>query len=541
MYNNRSANFKYFLFTLLFVGIPLSFGFYRLYKNQNNLVNYFDIAMKQRDRDIAVATKRIQDPKALPSELKSTAWLDVQNKVKDTVIQVFAHVARFNWEEPYKTPDQLEGCGSGFFINDQGYFITNYHVINQASSVQIQIPAFGRQRFDVDIIGACPDRDIALLKLKDDAAQEIRLKLGKINYLDCFGDSDSIVRTQEVLALGYPLGQERLKSTLGIVSGRERAGFIQITAPINPGNSGGPCLNSSGEIIGINFAIVPDAQNVGYIIPINEVKTAIKDLYSVKLLRKPVLGCIFTVTTPDFVKYLGNPVGGGWYIARVFPDTILDEIGIQENDMLYKINGYDIDYYGELSVPWSEDKISLLDFLNRFTVDDDISFVVYRSGVRKDFNFKLSNKYMPPIRKVHPEFEPDFTDYEVIGGMVVMPLSLNHVATLIERVTELSRYIRPETQHESAVLITNVLPDSQAQKARVLTKGAVIDQVNGKEIKTMADFREAVKKSKEIGYLTVKTNDKMFAALPVDKILEDEDRLSRRYFYNKSNLLDELA
>ncbi|MCF7899381.1 trypsin-like peptidase domain-containing protein [Candidatus Babeliales bacterium] len=534
---NRATFFRYFLFTILFVAIPISFGLFRLYKNQKNLINYFDITLKQRDKDLLLLKKNIESGEG---KFISSAWLDIQKNAKDTVVQVFSQVSRFNWEEPYKTPDQLEGAGSGFFINEDGFLLTNFHVVNQASSVQIQIPSFGRERFDATIIGVCPDRDIALLKLKDDDLAEIKEKLGKISYLE-FGDSDSIVRTQKVLALGYPLGQERLKSTLGIVSGRERAGFIQITAPLNPGNSGGPCLNHSGQVIGINFAGIIEAQNVGYIIPINEVKNAVKDLYNVKLLRKPILGCIFTVTTPDFVKYLGNPIGGGWYIAQVFQDTILDEIGVKENDMLYSVNGYDLDYYGELSVPWSEDKIALLDFLNRFTVEDDIHFVIYRNGHRKDFNFKLSNKFVPPVRKICPEFEPEFTDYEIIGGMVIMQLTLNHIATLLERVPELSKYIRPEAQHEPAILITNVFPDSQARKARVLTKGAIIDEVNGDNVKTLADFRRAVKKSKESGYLTVKTGDKMFAALPINKILQDEDRLINRYFYKKSKLLSELA
>src|SRR5579872_2144474 len=249
-----------------------------------------------------LSTKKSAPFKVAVSEQLGSApqvnnWLAVQKKVKDTVVQVYAQTVEFNWLEPYRSPEQGEGTGSGFFINEQGDLITNYHVVAQASSIQIQIPTFGMERFDMEIVGVSPERDIALLKATKESKEKIRSRLKKIPYLK-LGDSDQVLRSQEVLALGYPLGQTRLKSTLGIVSGRERLGYfgyIQITAPLNPGNSGGPALNTNGEVIGINSRGVLEAQNVGYIIPINEVRSAFKDLYRVRLLRKPTLGCIFTV------------------------------------------------------------------------------------------------------------------------------------------------------------------------------------------------------------------------------------------------------
>ena len=102
------------------------------------------------------------------------------------------------------------------------------------------------------------------------------------------------------------------------------------------------------------------------------------------------------------------------------------------------------------------------------------------------------------------------------------------------------KYLNPELQQENAVLITHVLPNSQAQKSRVLTIGAVLSEVNDIKIKTLDDFRNAVRKSKKGGFLTVKTQDKMFAAFSVDNILKEEDNLVAKYFYRKSKLLDEI-
>jgi serine protease Do len=540
--------FKKILNVLFLCMIAVSiYAFYHLFQQK--------YVYQQYKRAVSSGKKMEQVPQQQPTQpvaqsgksTSPTTWLDVQRQVKDTVVQVFSQICEFNWLEPYKTPEQGEGRGSGFFINENGDLITNYHVVAQSSGVQIQIPTFGHEQFDVKIIGVSPERDIALLSLTKESKEKIIKKLGKIPYLT-LGDSDRILRSQEVLALGYPLGQTRLKSTLGIVSGRERLGifgYIQITAPLNPGNSGGPALNAHGEVIGINSRGVIDAQNVGYIIPIDEVKSALNDLYKVKLLRRPTLGCLFTIASPELVSYLGNPDDGGWFIAKVFDNTLLKSVGVQENDMLYEINGYRIDLYGDLNVPWSEDKVNLLEVLNRLKIGEDVHIVVYRKGTRKVFNFKLEHKYLPKVRVIYSEFEPEATDYEVIGGMVVMQLNLNHVGLLIPRVPEkasdLSRYSKIEQQQDAALIITHILPNSQAYKAQILQAGEIITDVNDIPVTTLKDFRDAIKKSKKSRFLTIRTDDKYYCVLSVDKIVKEEDQLASRFFFKKSKLLDEIA
>ena len=540
--------------TLVFLGM-IGFGgyaFYGLYAQRHALQQYqqvVDIKKQVEHKDSHQGLPATNGNGVLISgkSVATSTWLEVQKKVKDTVVQVFAQICEFNWLEPYKTPEQGEGRGSGFFINADGDLITNYHVVAQASSVQIQIPSFGHEQFDVEIVGVSPERDIALLRLTDEAREKIVRKLGSVPFLE-LGDSDEILRSQEVLALGYPLGQTRLKSTLGIVSGRERLGifgYIQITAPLNPGNSGGPALNSHGEVIGINARGIMEAQNVGYIIPIDEVKNALQDLYKVTLLRRPTLGCLFTIASPELVSYLGNPGEGGWYIAKVFDNTLLKSVGIQENDMLYEINGYRVDIYGDLNVPWSEDKVNLLEVLNRLKVGEDVTLLVYRKGQPKVFTFKLEHTYLPKVRIIYSEFEPEAKDYEVIGGMVIMQLALNHVAPLMqrspERASDLSRYAKIEKQQEPALVLTHILPNSQAYKAQILQPGELIECVNDIPVKTLEEFRNAVKKSKTTRFLTIKTESKFYCVLSVEKIVKDEDMLARRFFFRPSKLIEEIA
>ncbi len=471
------------------------------------------------------------------------SWLWVQKQAKDTVVQIFANTIDFNWLEPYKTPKQGLATGSGFFINSQGDIISNYHVVAQAVDVKIQIPSFGLERFDVEIVGVSPERDIALLRLSADAQKKIQAKLVSIPHL-ALGNSDDILRSHEVLALGYPLGQSRLKSTLGIVSGRERLGYfgyIQVTTPLNPGNSGGPALNDHGEVIGINTAAVPGAQNVGYIIPINEVKNALGDLQSVKLLRKPILGCIFTYSSPEMVNYLNNPAEGGWYVAKVFDNTIIKNAGIQDEDMLYEVDGHKIDMYGELNVSWSEDKVSFFELLNRYNINEEIHFMVYRKGKPLEFTFKFEPKYLPAIRTIYPEFEPEATDYELIGGLTVMNLSLNHLNILLQNSPDLIKYGRIDNQQKPKLIITQVIPNSQAYESRILHPGEIIEEINGEKVTTLKEFRAALLKSKTTQFITIKTSDNLCAVLSLDKILKEEKMLAGRYFYKQSELIQQLV
>jgi serine protease Do len=465
-------------------------------------------------------------------------WRKVQQLAKDTVVQLFVHTAAFNWLEPYKSPKQGRAYGSGFFISSDGYIVSNYHVIESAAGVRIQIPSLGKEQLDVNIIGVCPERDLALLKLTDEALREVKKNCGRVPYLT-LGDSDEIVRTQELLALGYPLGQEKLKSTQGIVSGRENLwgeSYIQITAPLNPGNSGGPSLNVSGKVIGINTARIPAAQNIGYIIPINDVKSVIDDLHKVKLLYKPMLGCEFNLGTKDMVRYLKNPNTGGLYVSRIFKNSLLDVVGLQEGDMVYRINNYDFDLYGETNVPWSEDKVSILTVLNRFNVGEQLQVIAYRKGIKKEVSFRFDLVRPLPIRTCYPEFEK--IDYEIIGGMVIMQLAVNHLDRFEEGNSLLTKYTRREAQDEPRLVVTHIFPTSCAQKTRALAPGDIISQINGEQVLTLDTLRNNINRSQE--YLTIKTEDKKFVVLNLKNVIRDEDRLAHMYFYKKSSLVQDL-
>lgn len=476
---------------------------------------------------------------------KENPWPAIQARSKNAVIQVFTQIAQFNWFEPYKGPAHGEATGSGFFINEKGYLITNAHVVSQTVALSIQLPSMGKERLDVEVIGVSFDRDMALLKLKDEAREKLIKALGKITYLS-LGDSNKVSRASRVMLMGYPLGQESLKSTVGVVSGIEHVNnrqHIQMDAPMNPGNSGGPAFNSDGEVIGINTGAIFEAQNVAYMIPINELKVALDQLFAReheenKLVRKPLLGFFLHPASPELTDYLGNPQPGGAYVPTLYKESPAAKAGIKKGDMIYEMNGNRIDVYGEMLVPGGDEKVPFLDYLAYLPDGKPVHVVVYRSGKKLEFDVDFNQKFVPVIRHVFPDFES--IDYEVFGGLVVMQLTMNHLQLMSAGDPDLCFYQLPKNQLEPALLITSIIPDSAAQRSRVLGSGAIIKEIDGVKVKTLEQFRNVIRENADKPFLKIRLRSGIVAALSTRQILCDEPRLSVINRYPLSELTKEL-
>ncbi len=516
----------------------LGSGFYKLLDGQRK-VEIEQAGYQDTDTERMVPVDAGVHPHIVERVISSSQlWRPVQDRVKDTVVQIFSHISVTNLLQPYASPNQGIGYGSGFFISDEGHIITNAHVIDQAKP-WIQVPSLGKRIIDVDVIGVSPDRDLALLKVSAEGLDLIRRELGAVPFLP-LGDSDLVRRSDDVLALGYPLGQQSLKSTTGVISGREQ-NLIQIDAAINPGSSGGPCLNTRGEVIGINSSGIVEAQSVGYAIPINDLKIILPDLHRVKLLRRPFLGVLFNNGTDAMVSYLGNPAPGGCPVVEVIPGSPLAKVGVQRGDMIYEINGYPVDMFGEMKLPFNEDKISIIDYVSRLAIGDSLHLVVYRNGGRREFDLTFGLPEQPAIHEVYPGYEN--LDYEVFAGMVVMPLTLNHLPLLGKQAPGLAKYIEAKHQAEPTLIITHIFPNSQMYRSRGLPVGSTINEINGIRVHTLDEFREAVKRSEKSGFLTVRASDNVtrksdniLVVLSWQKIIEEEPRLSRDFRYPMTQL-----
>lgn len=163
-----------------------------------------------------------------------SAWKKIPS---DAIVQVFTQRAELDFLQPYRTPDTYPVRGSGFFINNDGHIVTNAHVVDQAIAIWIQIPSCGKRLVKVDLMSVYPEKDLAVLKIADEECTYLAEVFESIPFLPT-GNSDTVRRTDKTLALGYPLGQESLKSSTGIISGREfvmGSKMIQMDTPINPG------------------------------------------------------------------------------------------------------------------------------------------------------------------------------------------------------------------------------------------------------------------------------------------------------------------
>lgn len=459
-------------------------------------------------------------------------WDLLQILAQNAVVQVFAQVARFDWLQPYKIESQFEGRGTGFLISDDGLFITNAHVVREARRIWVHIPLLGLVPLAAHVVGICPEADLALVRLSDDAIAYIKEQLGTLLYFEC-GDSDTVKPTDTVLALGYPLGQNHVKITSGVISGKEfiEGNFlIQITAPVNPGNSGGPLVTLDGKVVGIAVAGVMEAQNVGYAIPVNELTRMLPFLKEGDgLVRKPKLGIIMGYANDEKARFFGNPEPAGLYIRSVVSGSLADNAGIHEGDMLYELNGYIIDAFGEASVVGGLGRMVIHDVVAQLVIGSQVTMVVYRQGKRIEVVFTYAIQQPLPIRQLYPGYEP--IPYEMMGGMVIMPLSDDHMEILGPIAPDLLSYRWEKNRLKGALVITAILPGSYIYQMGTFSAGDTIKYVNNMRVYDLDSFRRAVRKGVDTGLVAIKMDNDAFVVLSLEKMLADEERLSIDFVY----------
>ena len=486
------------------------------------------------------------------SATTESEWRYAEERSRNAVMQVWSHFTSFNWIYPYRSPGQGQGAGSGFFIDKEGHFITNYHVVRGAKSVYVTLPSIGRLLLSTEIVGVCPELDVALMKLTDESKALVIKECGEINALE-FGDSDELYETQSVLALGFPLGLRTLKSTVGGVAGRDFLrghSLIHITAPINPGNSGGPLLTQDGNVVGINTSGYTNAQNYNYIVPANEIRVILDDLYKTQLVRRPDWGMGANRTTEAHAKSLHNPLPAGLYINYIYKNSMEEKADLRVGDMLYEVefNGahYKVDEFGDVTVPWRQgEKISVEELLVRCRIGDPLKLVVYRNGKRKALSCTFESPELRPVRMIYPEYEPEELDYEVFGGLVVMQLRMNHLELILSApslhfLREIREFKRLENQSKPVLVITTVLAGSVAHLSECLSSGYILESVNGKEVTTLPELRKALKLSLKTGEIALKMKDRPSTVLSLDEVLKEEPALAQDFMYTISETIKEM-
>ena len=487
-------------------------------------------------------------------------WYDVQKKSEHAVVQVISYSVEPNIIKPYRVESE-EGRGSGFLISSDGLILSNYHVVAGAMNVVIQMPLlFGKKTIEVKIKSVCPDRDLALLQLSPEDCALIKDVHKFVPFLS-FGYSDKIERSDELLALGFPLGQEALKSCTGVVSGREHitimsgsgrqveARCIQVSTPINPGSSGGPTLNKKGEVVGINTAGNTAAQNIGYALPISEFKLIQSDMLQLPLIRKPYLGARFCYASGDeLARLFGNPTPSGCYLTQVYEHGLLHIFGLQAGDMIYSVNGHQVDVYGTVIVPGQNDRMSASDYISSLPLNSDLELEVYRQGKKEVCTGIVYCPEEPPVNWKYVPY--DTIDYEIVGGILLQDLSLNLVSffrnpevaqQLPSAADSLGAYTFEEAHREIPVLIvTQVFSTSCAQQTRAIGMGDIVTEINDQKVSCLKEARQALALSKDREFTTFKTKDDNYIALDTQQMLQDEHRLAQSFNYKITPQVQEL-
>ncbi|MFM2246507.1 MAG: hypothetical protein RL071_2581 [Pseudomonadota bacterium] len=239
------------------------------------------------------------------------------------------------WPAP-GLPDGLrQGAGSGFFVSADGYLVTNNHVVEGARSVTVNLE--GGAELPGTVVGADPRTDLALVK--------VELAQGQTVPFVKLGDSDKARVGDWVVAIGAPFGLDH-SVTAGIISAKSRdigAGpyddFIQTDASINPGNSGGPLFNLDGEVVGVNTAINPRGQGIGFSVPSNVVRGVIEALRSDGRVARGWMGVGLTPLSPSLKARLAVDADKAAVVGTVYPGTPAAEAGLEPGDVILSLDG----------------------------------------------------------------------------------------------------------------------------------------------------------------------------------------------------------
>jgi serine protease Do len=243
--------------------------------------------------------------------------------------------------EFFERPRVVPSLGTGFVISAEGYIVTNNHVIEDVDKVEVHF-LDGRE-LEAEVVGRDPKTDVALIRVESETS---------LPFLP-LGDSDAIRPGDWVVAIGNPFGLEHTV-TAGIVSAKHREinsdpgsrrfdDFLQTDAAINPGNSGGPLMNLSGEVVGINTAINPRANTIGFAIPVNLAKQVLPQLRSTGRVSRGWLGVYIQAIDDDTADLLGLSGKSGALVSKVEPGGPADEAGIQRGDVIIEFNGQPVD------------------------------------------------------------------------------------------------------------------------------------------------------------------------------------------------------
>lgn len=389
-----------------------------------------------------------------------------------------------------KTEQKTHTLGSGVIVSEDGYIVTNYHVIKGAVEAGIIIRLIDKQEFkgdEIEIVGTDSHTDLALLKVKAS---------GSLPALT-FGNSDEVKVGDWAIAVGNPFQLEGTV-TVGVISAKGRSNiplpegpdlqsFLQTDAAINPGNSGGPLVNIHGEIIGINSAITSTTggnMGIGFAIPANIAKDVIEKLKTHGKVTRGYLGVYLQDITSDLKEALDLPSLAGVLISEVVDDTPADRAGIKGGDVVVAFGDHKV-----------EDVQSFRVMVAATPAGASVPLKVFRDGREKILTVKIG-EYPEDVSA-----GPGEDEQRALGLRVVSAAD-------------------PQAQRfnldiESGIVVIDVVPDTPAARAGIRA-GDVILKIDKNNLNTVNDYKEAIarmQKGEPVGFQLLRSGRKVYVAV----------------------------
>jgi Do/DeqQ family serine protease len=354
------------------------------------------------------------------------------------------------------------GLGSGVIISHDGLILTNYHVVDGADDLQVELTD-GRT-FKAKVVGSDKPSDLALVKVEASNLPAL-----------AFGNSDAVQVGDVVLAIGNPFGLGQTV-TMGIISAKGRSttaengnyeDFLQTDAPINHGNSGGALVNTKGELVGINSQIAPVSDvniGIGFAIPSNMVRQVADELKSGGHVHRSQLGVVIQPVTADLAASLDLKETKGVIISSVEPGSAADRAGLKQGDVILTFNGEPI---GDIN--------GLRNRVASAHPGSTATVAIIRDGSRQDVTVKLQETAASKLARTEEAAAPD----QASLGVSVAPMTPDMA----------SRLGMPQDSH--GLVVEDVRPDSRAADAGIQS-GDVIQQVNRHAVQSVAELRDAI-------------------------------------------------
>ncbi len=369
--------------------------------------------------------------------------------------------------EPFEIPRKWkeQSLGSGVIISDDGYIITNYHVVEKADEIQVTL--FDKRVYSGKIIGSDPKTDIAVIKISAGNLPAIQ-----------WGDADKLQVGEFVLAFGSSFGLSNTV-TLGIVSalGRANVGiaeyedFIQTDAAINPGNSGGPLVNIKGELIGINTAIFSRTggyQGIGFAVPSNMARSVMKQLLKEGKVIRGWLGVTIQDVSQGLAKEFGLSELTGVLVTDVSPGSPAEEAGMKRGDVILEIDGREV-----------SNVVSLRNMVAQSVIGSRLKLKTSRDGKEIILYAVIVELPQEIAEVVLEEPEDEVREENELAGFRVM-----------EFTSEIAKQLRL-SRKEIGVIVVGVVPGSAADEAGI-KKGDVIQEINKQKVTDLKDFNRIV-------------------------------------------------